>query len=55
MVDSDNAPKTTHRKNVVIGESWIRLVVNCILTNLAGYVLAMLAVNARKRTSEQGH
>ena len=54
MVDSDDAPKTTRRKNAVIGESWIRLVVNCILTNPAGYLLALLAVNARKAATEQG-
>ena len=55
MVDSDDAPETTHRKNVVIGGSWIRLVVNCILTNSAGYLLALLAVSARGPSSEQGH
>ena len=54
-VDSDDAPKITRRKNAVIGHSWIRLVINCILTNPAGYLLALLAVNARKPTSEQGH
>ena len=38
VVDSNDAPKTTRRKNVVIAESWIRPVVNCILTNPAGYL-----------------
>ena len=54
-VDSNDAPKTTRRKNVVIGESWIRLAVSCILTNPVGYLLALLAVSARKPSSEQGH
>ena len=55
MVDSNDALKTTRRKNVVKGESWIKLVVNCILINPAGYLLALLAVSARKPSSEQGH
>ena len=54
MVDSNDAPKTTRRKNVVMGGSWIRLVVNCI-PNPAGYMLALLAVSERKPSSEQGH
>ena len=55
MVDSNDAPKTTRRKNAVIDDSWIRLVFNYILTNPAGYPLALLAVSARKPSSEQGH
>ena len=58
MVDSNDAPKTTRRKNVVIDLSPVRvgLVVNCnILTNPGGYLLALLAVSARKPSSEQGH
>ena len=55
MVENDDALKTTRRKNMEIGESWIKLVVNCILTNPTGYLLALLAVNTRKPTSEQGH
>ena len=55
IVDSNDAPKTMRRKNVVIGESWTRLVVNYILTNPAGYLLALFAVSAFKPCSERGH
>ena len=33
MVDSNDSPKATRRKNVVISEGWIRLAVSCILKN----------------------
>ena len=54
-LDSNDAPKTTRSKNVVIGERWIRPAVSCTPTNPAGYLLALLVVSARKPSSEQGH